>query len=208
MRFKHFIAPRQTGKTTKAVSLHDQARISGLNTVIVVPCGSIKRSLHQKFPWLHSTSVITKANFVNPERGARLDFDLIIIDEYLLSRYTPMDWYNIEIHTNPDTQFILLSTPTTLYPDHWINEHSVLYLNPNNPQLEIINIDHTNYVEHGFLAIDYEKRFQSVYRLFPDDWDKGMAEMLGHYMLEHPLIVPFRLRLRKPRKFTRKYLTS
>lgn len=122
MEVIHYIAPRQTGKTLKAVNLFWEHNTP--NTYIVVGNQHQKRQLQQRrIPEKQILSVRP-----NSLRGKMIQ--TLIVDDYLINIKDKDCFINevVSAISSNDAQLFLLSTPDKKYTNDYLIEHPYLFL--------------------------------------------------------------------------------
>jgi hypothetical protein len=200
MEIIHYISPRQTGKTHKAVELFREYKATGRRTLFVVENGESKRNISRRFNI--DIKDILQGNASDGFCGR--SFEVLIVDEYLggiknkrefLARMLPA--------IQPRGILIFLSTPDKKYTEEELRiKNDYLFLRSCNHGRNFINVIHTisNPEEHGFLRVDVETRRRVLRPLFNSD-DLFDTEMLGLYTFDQRFEDFYKYCIPTPKKF-------
>lgn len=197
MNITHYISPRQTGKTTKAIEIFN--RFNSPKCYIVVHDGSRKQDIKNRFG-INGKQILLP----NEEQFCSREVETLIIDEYLGTiKNKILFWHYIWPTMDPyNSRIFLFSTPNKKYTQEEIDNDPYLFL--SDPRWNFtVNLDviHTicNPERHGFRRINRET--QELMRNFFLQQETFDCELLGLYMSEQNFDEINRFSIPKPKIF-------
>jgi len=178
MNITHYIAPRQTGKTTKAIEIFHQ--FNSPKCYIVTQDNSRKQAIKNRFG-INSKQILLP----NEKQFCGREVETLIIDEYLGTiKNKALFWHYACPAIDPyNNRIFLLSTPNKKYTKEEIDNEPYLFL--SNPHLNFtvnLNVIHTirDPERHGFRRIN--RKTQELMRNFFLRQETFDCELLGLYM--------------------------
>lgn len=189
----HYIAPRQTGKTRKAVQLFNE--YYGPNTYMVVLNKRLKRDIIKTYNVLPERILIANKNITVSR------IDTLIVDEFLLTIKGEQRFLSnvLPLMCGNHPKLFLFSTPNKLYTEDFVNSHHEYFLINFNDSVFInttINVSQDpEYYDFRNLPIDL---MESCRRML--NQTEFETAILGRY-LENQLT---KFYIYKPKRFSLK----
>lgn len=175
MNVTHYVTARQTGKTTKAISIFNQN--GSPDTYLIVANAHIKLRIARVYgiPPKQIATATNYRTFFNSKHIRTL-----IIDEYLIGLDNKiLFWRMLTPNMTNDSNVFLLSTPKIKYTHEDLVANTYLYL-INSEEVNVINV-HENPYHHGFRRITLSSQ-QHLRNYFFDN-ESFDCEMLGLYLV-------------------------
>ena len=174
----HYIAPRQSYKTTTAVNRFLDLPVAGSYNVFATGLDSQAKLLSYRFTNLNCLSLKRLEN-----SNCQTPISNLFFDEFLLTVKEPSFFImSISHRLRPWTNIYLYSTPDKIYTQEEIDTNQYLFLKTQRTQafnIEVVHAVGNRAEEHGFKKIrPIEQR--SLYYFLNDDRFK--AEALGLYL--------------------------
>lgn len=204
MEIIHYVAPRQTGKTTKAVEIFNQ---NPDDTYFVTINEMCRKDIIRRFNISSDRVLLANANTLREKTMSYL-----IFDEYLLSlehsRNDVLSFLAIAFNkliNNELAKIYLFSTPTRKYTQIQIEREFTSYLNNgnyNNIEVKVIEVNR-NPTRYGFLQHD-ETRLEEVRNIITSE-ERFSCDFLGIFRENQTKIN--KTLFDTPKKFNPKNLT-
>lgn len=193
----HYIAARQTGKTSKAVELFQE--YDGPYVYLMVPNNHLKRYIVRHYG-IPREKILIASKHLPLKR-----IDTLIVDEFLFGvknkEYFLLCILTLMYATNP--KLFLFSTPDKIYTNDFVNnQHEYFLTNFNDDRILNTVIDTTRDPEYyGFRRLSNEKIEIIRTILSPTKFE---IEIIGKYLENQPT----KFYLCQPKRFSLKNISS
>ncbi len=193
----HYIAARQTGKTSKAIELFRE--YNGPYTYLMVYNNHLKRNISGRYG-IPSEKILIANKYLPIQR-----IDILIVDEFLLGvedKNYFLTCVLILMYCN-NAKLFLFSTPDKIYTNDFVNnQHEYFLTNFNDDRILNIVIDTTRDPEYyGFRCLSNGMIENLRNILSPTEFE---VKIIGKYLENQPT----KFYLYRPKRFSLKNMSS